>query len=141
MKTHRLVFVYGTLKSGHGNNAVLHTGEAKLIGYAVTMEKYFLFGGGFPKMARTLGPRQLPHIKAAKYAGRVVGEVWRIDDRSLAACDGLESNGVLYQRHEIDVKLHKDARVGKVWAYFILHTPPYSDLILPNKGKLEWVGR
>lgn len=46
----KYIFVYGTLKKGHGNNGYL--GDSKLIGPAKTAPKYTLFDGGFPIVER-----------------------------------------------------------------------------------------
>lgn len=72
-----LVFVYGTLLRGEGNNDLLTTAE--FVGAARTAKGWRLYScGAFPAMVRYAG------------AGRVVGEVWSVDARTLAALDWLE---------------------------------------------------
>jgi len=77
-----LVFVYGTLKRGEPNHHVLSdelTGEAVRVDGARTVIKYPL----------VIGSRyNIPFVLDQPHTGHnIIGEVYAIDDRKLAALD------------------------------------------------------
>ena len=81
------VFVYGTLKQGHGNNRLL---EGSLFcGKAITNNTFKMYDGGFPYVVddNTIG---------GNYP--VIGEVYEVDDATLKRLDGLE--GVAYDHYQ-----------------------------------------
>jgi gamma-glutamylcyclotransferase (GGCT)/AIG2-like uncharacterized protein YtfP len=84
------VFVYGTLKSGYGNNRLLTT--STLIGPAI-VENVKLHHAGFPVARESKGDVSL-------------GELWDIGDdkRVLSNLDSLEGEGRMYNRKEFVVK-------------------------------------
>lgn len=87
-----LVFVYGTLKAGYGNNRLLQT--SKLVGNA-RITGHELFHSGFPVM------------RASDKATDVVeGEIWDIgeDARVLESLDRLEGEGYLYDRAVLETE-------------------------------------
>lgn len=91
-----LLFVYGTLKRGHGNHGCLNgapfVNEAQLRGTLISL-------GGFPGLLR--GPEELD--------GLVHGEVYEIQNASVwASVDGLEGYdpdrdpwGCMYLKREV----------------------------------------
>lgn len=82
-----LVFVYGTLKSGHGNHGVLANAGAELIGDFKTPPCYTMVSlGGFPGL--------VPIGSTA-----VKGELWAVDN--IAPLDRLEGHPTFYQRTNI----------------------------------------
>jgi gamma-glutamylcyclotransferase (GGCT)/AIG2-like uncharacterized protein YtfP len=88
--THR-VFVYGTLKRGHSNNPLLAGSE--FLGEGVTLSTY--------KMVATSFPTIMPDP-----SGRpVAGELYAVDDATLARLDQLEREGRSYDRVMIDATL------------------------------------
>lgn len=93
-----LVFVYGTLKQGHGNHYLLH--GSKFLGEGITRGYYcWLKRKGFPVvMDRTMGME-------GKYSGKIKGEVYAVDLSTLAALDQLEANGLMYNRRKVQVSL------------------------------------
>jgi gamma-glutamylaminecyclotransferase len=94
------VFVYGTLLAGEPNHRLLQT--ASFEGPARTADGFALFDlGAFPGMVRS-------------ETGVVHGEVYRIDDRTLAALDRLEGHPDFYERTLIGLE---DGR--EVWAYLL----------------------
>jgi gamma-glutamylaminecyclotransferase len=105
----RNVFVYGTLKRGYGNNRLL--ANAEFVGEATTVGRYkMLHAGSFPvAMRSTEGKQRRP----------IVGEVFRIkeyDDVTLQLLDRLESNGRMYNRRVVDVRL-ADGKRTRAWIY------------------------
>lgn len=95
------VFVYGTLKSGGGNNYLLKQGE--LIGEYRTPPKYALYDLGlFPAMLDT------------NEGVSVHGEVWQVPTKTVDLLDQLESVPVLYNRSTI-----KCGKYGTCHVYFM----------------------
>jgi gamma-glutamylcyclotransferase (GGCT)/AIG2-like uncharacterized protein YtfP len=85
------VFVYGTLKRGFRNHRFLE--GSSFAGEAYTLTPYRMLDGRFPVL-RDNGPD----------LQRVSGELFEIDDRTLAKLDDLESVGTgMYNRILIDV--------------------------------------
>lgn len=88
--THR-VFVYGTLKREGSNNPLLAGSE--FLGEAVTVAAY--------KMVATSFPVIMPDPDGRP----VAGEVYAVDDATLARLDQLEREGRSYDRVTIDAVL------------------------------------
>lgn len=99
----RLVFVYGTLKSGYSNNRLLSS--SKLLGKAFTKTAFLLTDTGFPYLvpSRYLTSDEQENTKP------VVGEVYEVEDpRVMESLDGLEGVGYGHYQHEdIDVDLEE----------------------------------
>jgi gamma-glutamylaminecyclotransferase len=121
-----LLFVYGTLKSGHGNNAILK--GARKLGDAWTEGGFTLFGGGFPKMIRTRNKNLT-----------VKGEVWAVGPETLRATDHLEAiemNPPMYTRESIVVLLD-DGQFGKAESYIWASPTDPFPWIGSDWGKLD----
>ena len=88
--THR-VFVYGTLKREGSNNPLLAGSE--FLGEAVTVAAYKMIAASFPVIMPD--PNGRP----------VAGEVYSVDDATLARLDQLEHEGRSYDRVLIDTVL------------------------------------
>lgn len=103
-----LVFVYGSLKQGFGNHKHFLENQ-RFLGRAVTHENgYKMFSlGGFPGVIR------------AKNVLHVVGELYEVDSKCLAALDRLESNGRMYQRVETQIITEFD-NLSTAWMYLWL---------------------
>lgn len=78
------VFVYGTLKSGYGNNALLRDSTFVSVG---TVAGYKLYDSGFP-------------VARPSDGDTIIGEIWDIGDNenTLRNLDRLESEGRMYIR-------------------------------------------
>ena len=88
--THR-VFVYGTLKNGFWNHCLLKGCE--FFGGAATVPTYKMIENGFPVI--------MPDPEGKPLAG----EIYTVDDETLARLDQLEREGSSYDRKLIDVTL------------------------------------
>jgi gamma-glutamylaminecyclotransferase len=86
-QTHR-VFVYGTLKRGYNNHYLL--GRSRYMGKSATRSNYLMVSGGFPVIL-PLNPGQ-----------SVAGELYHVDDATLARLDQLEGVPYMYTREVID---------------------------------------
>jgi gamma-glutamylcyclotransferase (GGCT)/AIG2-like uncharacterized protein YtfP len=86
--THR-VFVYGTLKRGFRNHHLL--AGCEFLGGAATVPTYRMIENGFPVIMPDPAGRPL------------AGEIYAVDDQTLARLDQLEREGSSYDRKLIDV--------------------------------------
>ena len=93
--THR-VFVYGTLKRGYPNNPMLEGCE--FLGEAVTVLTYKAVTVPAYKMVGTSFPVIVPDPSGKP----VAGELYTVDDATLARLDQLEREGRSYDRVMID---------------------------------------
>lgn len=136
--THR-VFVYGTLKRGYGNNVLLR--GSTYIGPSVTVPRYRMLEPSFPVILPDENGKQL------------AGEVYHVDDTTLASLDRLEGvrpdGSGMYTREVIDV-IEQDQPVQ---AYIYVGNPThwtgcgngrrYSSVPAYTKvnaaGALDWV--
>jgi gamma-glutamylcyclotransferase (GGCT)/AIG2-like uncharacterized protein YtfP len=100
------VFVYGTLKQGFGNHANFLR-DATFLGDGRSVTRWRMCDGGFP-------------IVLPGDHGHVVGEVYAVDDPTLARLDRLESNGHMYQREVITVAV----AAGEIEAWMYVGMSP-----------------
>ncbi|KAG7391547.1 hypothetical protein PHYPSEUDO_004617 [Phytophthora pseudosyringae] len=124
-----LVFVYGTLKTGLYNytaylQPAIALGKAALLGAArTTMEDFHLVlddEAFYPCLYRA------PQNEGGY---RVVGEIYSVDDDTLAALDVLEEvDDDLYARDEIDVDLVDGERKGETVSCQVYLMPIIDDL-------------
>lgn len=111
------VFVYGTLKSGYGNNRLLqgaeYLGEDIVNGY---------------KMFYSYGTGSFPVITEAD--GKIKGEVYKIDpNRHLRDLDALEGEGRMYHRKTADTNGGHEVHlyVGGSWFDYTQEVPVVND--------------
>lgn len=104
------IFVYGTLKRGHGNNRLLK--DAEFIGKAVTLGKFKLAGFGVPFVWPDVEGKPLQ------------GELYDIGDPTvmpgklrLQLLDDLESNGHVYERRTHMTRLLASKIEYEGWIY------------------------
>jgi gamma-glutamylcyclotransferase (GGCT)/AIG2-like uncharacterized protein YtfP len=116
------VFVYGSLKTGFGNNRLLRLHEASFLGNARTEYSHFrMFSlGSYPGVC-TENAHQTDNV-----LGAIMGELWMVSSECLRRLDMLESNGLLYQREIIPTiatgQEGKEQRVH-AWIYLWLKNP------------------
>jgi gamma-glutamylcyclotransferase (GGCT)/AIG2-like uncharacterized protein YtfP len=102
-----LLFVYGTLKRGHGNNALLR-GTAEFLGNATTVKPYPFFAHGLPVVYDVLDGNAL----------RIKGELYRFfDERNIERVDRLEGHPHWYTRKIIKVRTNADHKIYDAWCY------------------------
>ena len=94
------VFVYGTLKAGHGNHDYYLSGEGvKFLGRCYIRGDYAMYtNGAFPMV--TKGDNLQADFP-------IVGEVFEIDEPTLHALDGLEGHPEWYCREKVETPWKK----------------------------------
>lgn len=113
------VFVYGTLKQGHGNHRVL--GDSPLLTTAKTSANYTMFNtGGFPAVI----PEGTTTIQ---------GEVYEVDETTFPRLDRLEGYPRMYDREVITVT-DDEGQQHDAWIYLW----QYDHSRLPVIEKGEW---
>jgi len=101
-KMKHLVFVYGTLKNSYGLHTVLEASEC------VTSEDYTL-DKNF-KMVYSNGERGFPFVFRVDDGGRQVrGEVYLVDDETLAQLDAVEGVPYMYKREKVPLSSGREA--------------------------------
>lgn len=110
--TQYLVFVYGSLKRGFGNDWLLRQGKAEFMGEAVTEESAFdMYSlGGFPGVVRIATPNGC----------KIAGELYSVDDATRANLDRLEGHPNHYKREQVLVRT--DNQPAYAWIY--IHQRP-----------------
>lgn len=93
------LFVYGTLKRGHGNNFLLRNSE--FLGEALTEADYDIFSAG------------IPFLTEGEYAVR--GDLYEVDDQTRRTTDALEGHPGFYTRAPLQIQGFTD-----VQAYMVL---------------------
>lgn len=106
MKLHK-IFVYGTLKRGHGNHRYL--AGSKFLGAGKTRNKYAMYVSG------------IPFVIVTEPVSQISGELYEVDDQTLCKLDQLEGHPNWYQREQVEICL--DNNFGKssavtAWLYF-----------------------
>ena len=96
------VFVYGTLKKGHGNNHFLE--YSQYIGQGSINADMYSYGC-------------IP-VCVPSPCNKVKGEVYRVTKQVLKRIDGLEGHPVFYQRQEVNIVLSAGNEVIKGYCYF-----------------------
>tara|TARA_R110002012_G_scaffold2179_1_gene10417 strand:- start:4317 stop:4727 length:411 start_codon:yes stop_codon:yes gene_type:complete len=109
MEEQELVFVYGTLKRGHGNNYLLP--ESSFMGPAVTQDKYSMYHNG------------IPYVSKKKKKTRIGGELYSVNKEVLKSLDLLEGHPQWYKREMVTVQRFanrwKDDIISlNAWLYF-----------------------
>jgi gamma-glutamylcyclotransferase (GGCT)/AIG2-like uncharacterized protein YtfP len=120
------IFVYGTLKRGYWNNDLL--ADAEFVGEAMTVEEFQMRDIGFPLLIE-------PKSKRARDRGRVKGEIFNVNERTLATLDRLEGHPHNYCRLPLCVTRGKRATVVEAYVW---QREPTGEIVEPVEGVLEW---
>jgi len=116
-----LVFVYGTLRHGLPNHHFLTA--ARNLGPARTKQRYALYLDDVPKV--------VPDEAVAV----IQGELYLVDNYTLALLDDLEDHPFVYRREQVPVIMADDAET-LAWLYF---HPRASGILIPNGDLLAWL--
>jgi len=128
------VFVYGTLKSGFSNHYLLDGCE--YLGDAATVPTYKMIENGFPVIMPDPGGKPL------------AGEIYTVNDETLARLDQLEREGSSYDRELIDVLADGEHLPTKAFIYVgredhfgkaFARGPLYENA--NQRGELDWKAR
>lgn len=106
--TEHLVFTYGTLKRGYGNNRLLT--DSIFVGEAETEYAYYMADHGIPFVWTEGGALH-----------KIAGEVYRVDNETLARLDQLEGHPTSYCRTPILVRVGPDRVLTEASIYFYPH--------------------
>ena len=129
------LFVYGTLKQPFGNHGVLQRHGARFISAAHTMDRFTLTES-FPFVWR---PLESAPAAYREYLGQIVGELYKVSDAGLEACDRLEGHPNFYCRTPITVTFGPTPTHVTAGIYLDPSSPPdVTRLQRPVNGKLEW---
>ena len=94
------IFVYGTLKRGHGANRLL--GDSEMVAEDHIDGAHMVSLGGFPGVF-------LSHREGTE--GHVTGEVYEITPQILERLDHYESNVSFYQRRKVQTRSGMEVQV------------------------------
>lgn len=131
MEKCNLVFVYGTLKKGYGNNQLLR--NSVYLGDRTTKDQFVLLKHGCPFLVPM---SVLPEDVDPHYLRPVLGELYQINEAILEDLDHLEGNGSFYHRRLIQMKEGETA-----WAYHILDLSYLWSATLcstTDEGEYQW---
>ncbi|MFC1745111.1 gamma-glutamylcyclotransferase family protein [Candidatus Riflebacteria bacterium] len=104
MENENLIFVYGTLRRGLSNHAQFLS-DSEYIGTAKTVEKYAMYADG------------IPYVVTAEPHSIITGEVYRVNEQTLAEIDRLEGHPDYYFRVKVEIILMNRERI-MAWLYF-----------------------
>ena len=97
------MFVYGTLRKTGGNEFYLANSE--YVGTGKTKEFFSLYVEG------------IPYLNSKENNYNVIGEVYRVNETTLASVDMLEGHPRWYYRFPTEIVL-EDGQVILAWTYF-----------------------
>lgn len=105
------VFVYGTLKRGHGNNKLLS--NAEFIGKAETVDKLHMTTNG-----------AFPYVSKTKQTTTIKGELYKVTHlNTLTSLDRLEGFHPIFagqnrnHYHREKVKINVNGNIKEAWIY------------------------
>ncbi len=127
MEQKNLIFVYGSLRQGHGNHHLLE--GAYCYGTGTTVDKYAMYVvSGYP------------YVTSSETRYPIVGELYAIDDERLETLDRMEGHPRYYVRRETAVVVENKGYMA--WMYFrdpygvLMQTGDFNDL-----ANIGWVKR
>lgn len=97
-----LVFVYGTLRKGHGNHRLIR-GD-KFVGTGSTVNKYAMYSMG------------IPFVNEYEQVSNITGEVYEVSKNTLNQLDMLEGHPSWYRRKKTKIKI--GPKTLYAWLYF-----------------------
>ena len=103
MERKHLVFVYGTLRSGHSNHHLLKDAHCHGTGNTEACYAMYLMRG-------------FPYVTSSEARYRIVGELYAVDDVTLKTLDSMEGHPRYYERRETPVIVGDEHYTA--WMYF-----------------------
>jgi len=103
MEPKHLIFVYGTLRKGHYNHHLLKDAYCYGIGSSESWYAMYLKNG-------------YPYVTGSESRYPIVGELYSVDDETLAQLDKFEGHPRYYERREIPVVMGEERY--SAWMYF-----------------------
>lgn len=103
MERQHLVFVYGTLRKTHENHPLLE--DAFSYGVGSTQNNYAMYMVG-----------SYPYVTSVEPRYPIVGELYAVDDDTLAKLDKMEGHPHYYTRRQTTVII--DGEEYTAWMYF-----------------------
>jgi len=128
-----LVFVYGSLKRGQYNHRLMLPAKSEFIGKGHTLSPFLMYDGSYPRVANPPGT----HGMLDRFMGKIVGEVWRVNDETLACLDALEGHPHFYCREKVAIRIEESKRPVAAWVY-VYATLPHGEPMKPVKTMLAW---
>lgn len=122
------VFVYGTLKQGHGNHVLLE--DSRFLGPAITDKKFIMYRAG------------IPFVSKSHNTTNISGELYMVDDITLKMLDMLEGHPAWYKRETTKINYINnkgELQTTSAWLYFNEDIPNEAEVlntgIYGSKGK------
>lgn len=103
MEQKHLIFVYGTLRKGHCNHHLLKDAYCYGVGSSEACYAMYLKNG-------------YPYITSSESRYPIVGELYSVDDETLAQLDKFEGHPRYYERREKPVIVGEERY--NAWMYF-----------------------
>lgn len=116
-----LVFVYGTLRRGLPHHGLL--ASARYLGPARTKSPYALYVADFPRVV----PNEAVSL--------IHGELYLVDNYTLALLDDLEDHPFVYERRQVSV-IMDDGSETAAWIYF---HPRQEGFLIPHGDLVAWL--
>ena len=125
MEQKHLVFVYGTLRTGHSNHHLMKDAQSYGIGSSEARYAMYLISG-------------YPYVTSSETRYPIVGELYSVDDDTLKTLDMMEGHPRFYERKETTVIVGGERHIA--WMYFrdpqgvLMHNGDFNEV---NFGKAQ----
>ena len=104
LATCSLVFTYGTLKLGRGNDRILTQHDAEYLGSVVTEDEYVMGNVGCPYVFKVSTMEEMGGIEELMGYAPVRGDLWKVPNTAcMASLDMLEGHPTHYTRELVNI--------------------------------------
>ncbi len=119
MKRNICIFVYGTLRQGYWNHALLS--RAEFVGQGKTVKPEFVMRAvSYPFISD-------PTPEDQEFATQIVGELYMVSEKEMKELDRLEGYPTFYDRRQIEVLCSATKKPITAWVY--INNRPSGDII------------